>query len=93
MTELRSEASWAQHLSLIQHQSLIHYAVLLLVSLSVWSVVSDSLRPHGLDPGIEPVHLASLALADKFFTTAPPGKSCLDIELFVYYLFWLTCLY
>ena len=27
------------------------------------------------DPGIEPVALASPALAGGFFTTAPPGKS------------------
>ena len=26
------------------------------------------------DPGIDPVPLASLALADGFFTTEPPGK-------------------
>jgi len=27
-----------------------------------------------LDPGIKPVFLAAPALADGFFTTAPPGK-------------------
>ena len=26
------------------------------------------------DPGIEPMTLMPLALADRFFTTAPPGK-------------------
>ena len=27
-----------------------------------------------LDPGMEPMSLASLALAGNFFTTVPPGK-------------------
>ena len=31
--------------------------------------------PH---PGIEPTPLASSALADRFFTTEPPGKPILD---------------
>ena len=29
------------------------------------------------DPGIEPISPASPALADRFFTTSPPGKSML----------------
>ena len=33
------------------------------------------------DPGIEPESLASPALADGFFTTAPPGKS-VDVKWF-----------
>ena len=30
------------------------------------------------DPGIESTSLASSTLADRFFTTAPPGKPLLD---------------
>ena len=29
------------------------------------------------DPGIEPTSLGSPALVDRFFTTAPPGKTCI----------------
>ena len=36
------------------------------------------------DPGIKPVHLASPALADGFFTTLPPGKP-LDISYMSYF--------
>ena len=31
------------------------------------------------DPGIEPMSLASPALAGRFFTTKPPGKPFLDV--------------
>ena len=31
-----------------------------------------------LDPGIEPVSLASPALAERFFTTRSPGKPVLE---------------
>ena len=34
------------------------------------------------DPGIEPVSLASPALAGGFFTTAPPGKPSAMYKLF-----------
>ena len=36
------------------------------------------------DPEIEPASLASLALAGRFFTTAPPGKSYKHIISIIY---------
>ena len=35
-----------------------------------------------LDPGIEPISLASPALAGRFFTTEPPGEKCMVREKF-----------
>ena len=32
------------------------------------------------NPGIEPMSLASLALAGRFFTTAPPGKPAMEYQ-------------
>ena len=34
------------------------------------------------NPGIEPSSLASPALADKFFTTEPPGKPILPYQIY-----------
>ena len=39
-----------------------------------WSRLSCLCPGYLTDPGIELVSPASLALADKFFTTEPPGK-------------------
>ena len=39
------------------------------------------------DPGIEPTSLASLALAGRFFTSAPPGKPyIIDNYILTYYI-------
>ena len=39
-----------------------------------WSGVSSPTPGDLPDPGMEPVSLASLALAGRFLTTAPPGE-------------------
>ena len=40
-----------------------------------WSGLPFPSPGHLPDPGIEPTSLASPALAGRFFTTQPPGKS------------------
>ena len=42
------------------------------ISRQEWVAISSSRDLP--DPGVEPVSLASSALAGRFFTTAPPGK-------------------
>ena len=45
-----------------------------------WEGGCHFLNPSDLpDPGIEPLSLASPALAGGFFTTIPPGKPCATI--------------
>ena len=39
------------------------------------------------EPGIEPMFLASPALAGRFFTTAPPGKPLSIYTSLIFYLF------
>ena len=70
----------------------------LLVCMHPYSVLSDSLQPHGLQPAKAPVSvgvaiplsgdlpnprikLISPALADRFFTTVPPGKTLETAEV------------
>ena len=52
-----------------------------------WSGLPFPSLGHLPDPGIEPTSLASLALAGRFFTSAPPGKPCItDNYIIIYYI-------
>ena len=48
-----------------------------------WSGLPFSTSGDLPNPGIEPVSLASPALAGRFFTTAPPGK-CKKYQDFIF---------
>ena len=48
-----------------------------------WSGVPFPPQEDLLDPGIKPESLASPALADGFFTTAPHGEASLSVGLII----------
>ena len=45
-----------------------------------WSGLPFPLPGYLPNPGIEPMSLASLALAGRFFTTVPPGKPTMEYQ-------------